>query len=182
LKKSKSPLYHKRWTLRLFEWAVLVFVLLLLISFFLRRFERLQAEAERLTFQATVNSLQQAVKYGSILREYRPKAYGALRQNGNPVPLLQDDIVNLPFSYLGEIEQPDPKFIAGGQWYFDRTVGVLIYRIQNERYFDSDLSGPARIRYRIVQQDGGGATGSSVAGREEGQLLVLAPQDCFVWK
>lgn len=180
--KPKTASHHRRWVLRLFEWAVLLLVILLLMSLFLQRSERLQAEAERLTFQATVDALQSAVRYISLLQDQRPALYGALLKEGNPMPLLAVDPAQVPSNYLGELQRPDPRNIAGGQWYFDRSAGVLVYRVKNRRFFDSDWPGPAMVRYRLVGQQAGRASGDVEGPLQKGQLLTLAAEGKFSWK
>ncbi len=180
--KPKTASHHRRWVLRLFEWAALLLVILLLMNWFLQRSERLQAEAERLTFQATVDALQSAVRCISLLQDQRPALYGTLLKEGNPMPLLAVAPSQVPANYLGELQRPDPRNIAGGQWYFDRSAGVLVYRVKNSRFFDSGWTGPAMVRYRLVGQQASQASDAAQGSLQKGQLLTLAAEGKFFWK
>jgi hypothetical protein len=180
--KPRTPLHQKRWTLRLFEWGGLACVVLILLVVFLRCIERLQVEAEQHVFQTTVDALETAVRITSLLQDHRPVAYGALLENGNPMPLLERVPGWNPNHYLGELDQPDPQTIAGGLWYFDRPAGVLVYRVRNSRFIDTELSGPARVPFRVVPRGTGQAAAGPVAPLEQGVLLDLVPQAPFHWK
>jgi hypothetical protein len=158
--KPKTPLHHKRWTLRLFEWGVLTCVILILMGLFLRKVRHLQAEAERLTVQATVDNMRAAVFLAATLHRDRESVRVAARPGGNPVKLLEAETGLTPVGYLGEMESPDPGEIAPGKWYFDRTRGALVYRLRSTEGFSSPLSGPARIRFCIREADAVGTDGS----------------------
>lgn len=156
--KPKRTLHQQRWTLRLFEWGILSCVVLVLMGVFLRRVRHLQFEAERLTVQATVDNLRAAVLLATVL----PRPKEAARPGGNPVALLKAETGLEPDGYIGELESADLHQIAPGQWYFDRSEEVLVYRVRSVEDFDSSLSGPARIRLCLRSADPGKADGASL--------------------
>jgi hypothetical protein len=151
--KSKSPLHHKRWTLRLLEWGVLVCVTLVLMGVFLRKVRHLQAEAERLNVQATVANLRASVLLASVLPKHKETARSEARSGGNPVALLKLTAGLEPDGYLGELADVDLDQIAPGKWYFDCSQRALIYRLRSAAGFASPLAGPARIRLCLRQAD-----------------------------
>jgi len=153
--KPKTPRHHRRWTLRLFEWGVLVCVILVLMGVFLRKVRHLQAEAERLNVQAMVENMRAAVLMASVLHQNRETVREALRPGGNPVALLYAQTGLVPAGYLGELDEADPDRIAKGNWYFDRARQALVYRLRIVDGFTSPLPGPARIRLCISAADGG---------------------------
>jgi hypothetical protein len=159
--KPKTPLHHKRWTLRLFEWGVLTCIILILIGVFLNKMRHLQAKAERLNVQATVENMRAAVLLAGILHQDRESVRAALRPGGNPVALLEEETGLVPARYLGELDEADPGRIAPGHWYFDRSSQSLVYRLRSVDGFASPLSGPPRIRF-CLRQEGEGRTAATV--------------------
>ncbi|MEZ4484268.1 MAG: hypothetical protein R2864_06605 [Syntrophotaleaceae bacterium] len=135
--KLKTASHHRRWVLRLFEWAVLVSVVLLLIGVFLQRIEQLQVEAERLAFEGVVNSLNAAVMLCSISKN---KA-GEVSAGDNPMRLLDQ----VPLNYIGVFDDPYPEGLAGGHWVFHRGQRLLIYRTKQYRRAVSAF-GDDRVR------------------------------------
>jgi hypothetical protein len=158
--KPKTPLHHKRWTLRLFEWGVLTCVILILMGLFLRKVRHLQAEAERLTVQAAVDNMRTAVFLAAVMHRDGDSVRPAARPGGNPATLFEAETGQALAGYLGELESPDPGEIAPGSWYFDRSRGALVYRLRSTMGFLGPLSRPARIRFCIRETGAGGAGGS----------------------
>ena len=72
--------------------------------------------------------------------------------------------------YLGVRAGIDPATVPGGSWYFDSGDGTLICRVANPRFLETDLPGPSRIRFRIVEQAKGNAP-----------HLALKPLDPYRW-
>jgi hypothetical protein len=143
--KQKTATHHRRWMLRLFEWALLAIIILLLLGFFLRRIEKLQAEAERLNVKAAIENLRTTVLLASIVQNPKRKVY----PGGNPVNLLAAETgLTIP-GYVGELTNQEAGKVAPGHWYFDRDQGALTYLIGNTANFNSPLTGPARIRLCI---------------------------------
>jgi hypothetical protein len=157
--KPKTPRHHKRWTLRLFEWGVLTCAILILAGVFLRKMRHLQAEAEWLNVQATVENMRAAVLIAGILPSKQSTQRSLAVPGGNPVALLQAQTGLVPDGYLGELEEADPERIAKGSWYFDRGRQVLVYRVRSSDGFVSQLSGPARIRLCLREGAKGGNGG-----------------------
>ncbi|ABA87650.1 type IV pilus minor pilin MshB, putative [Syntrophotalea carbinolica DSM 2380] len=170
--KPKAPLYHKRWTLRLFEWGVLTCVILVLMGAFLRKVRYLQAEAERLTVQGSIDNMRAAVLLASVLHADSENIRSEARPGGNPVRLLQAETGLELDGYLGELDSADSAEVAAGKWYFDRKQAVLVYRLRSVEGFESPLSGPARIRLCLNNAGANGTMGTS---------LILEPCEAFTW-
>lgn len=141
----KIATHHRRWVLRLFEWAVLTIVVLLLLGIFLHRIEGLQGEAERLNVKATIENLRTTVLLASIVQNPEKVVY----PGANPVNLLAGETGLTISGYVGELTNPEAGKIAPKHWYFDPSQGALIYLIGNTSNFNSPLSGSARIRLCI---------------------------------
>jgi len=170
--KPKTPLHHKRWTLRLFEWGVLTCIILILMGVFLNKMRHLQAKAERLNVQATVENMRAAVLLARILPKHKDMEGRNARAGGNPVALLKEETGLEPSGYLGELEKVDPEEIAPGHWYFDLSQRALIYRLRSTDGFESALSGPARVRFCIRE---------AVKGKVVGAPLHLEPCEPYRW-
>ncbi|OEU62111.1 MAG: hypothetical protein BA870_03045 [Desulfuromonadales bacterium C00003094] len=127
--KPKTASHHRRWVLRVFEWALLVSVVMLLMGVLLQKVEQLQAEAERLSFEGVVNSLKAAVMLDSFVNNPTE----AISEGDNPMQLMDQ----LPSNYLGILDASDPAVQADGQWYFDKVQRLLIYRTQKYRRANS---------------------------------------------
>jgi len=171
--KPKTPLHHKRWTLRMFEWGVLACIVSILMGVFLHKVRHLQAEAERLNVQATVENMRAAVLLAGILRKPKNEEGSNARAGGNPVALLKEETGLEPSGYLGELEKVDPEEIEPGNWYFDLSQRALIYRLRSTDGFAGPLAGPAHIRFCLRQ---GGA------GRTVGASLRLEACEPYTWK
>ncbi len=171
--KPKTPRHHKRWTLRLFEWGVLTCAILILAGVFLRKVRHLQAEAERLNVQATVENMRAAVLMAGVLTAKQGARRSSAIPGGNPVVLLQAQTGMVPAGYLGELDEADPGRIAKGSWYFDRSRHALIYRLRDTDGFSSSLPGPARIRLCLREED---------TGKNSGLLLQLEACEPYRWQ
>jgi hypothetical protein len=171
--KPKTPRHHKRWTLRLFEWGVLVCVILILMGVFLRKVRHLQAEAERLNVQAMVGNMRAAVLIAGILPVKQVSQRSLVIPGGNPVALLQAQTGLVPAGYLGELDEADSYRIAKGSWYFDRARQALVYRLRSTDGFRSPLPGPARIRLCLRE---------GASGENGGPLLQLEACEPYRWQ
>ncbi|MEZ4601449.1 MAG: hypothetical protein R2940_16800 [Syntrophotaleaceae bacterium] len=145
--KLKSPQHHQRWTLRLFEWGVLTCILLVLMGVLLHKVRHLQAEAERLNVQATIENLRAAVFLASVLA--RDGSGQGFLADCNPVRILREQTgLDLP-GYMGEIDVADADKISPGHWYFEQDRKALVYLLINADDFKSPLEGRSRIRLCI---------------------------------
>ncbi len=99
-------------------------------------------KAEKMSVQGMIRSMQAAVLMQTDLGDAFQKRADP---GDNPLKFMED----LPANYLGGISSGQPERIKGGRWYFDKKVDMLIYRIDNSEGFKSELSGPARIRFKL---------------------------------
>jgi hypothetical protein len=171
MRKPRTSLHQKRWTLRLFEWGVLACVILILMGVFLRKVRHLQAEAERLNVQAALENMRAAVLLATVLHKDNETVRLHARPGGNPAALLKAETGLVPDGYLGELEDDDPAKIRPGQWYYDRGKKALIYRVRATEGFKSPLPGPPRIRLCLK-----GAKGT------DQPALVLGACEAYKWE
>lgn len=152
--KPKTATHHRRWVLRLFEWAVLVCVIQLLAGIFLQRVDRMQADAERLAFRGVIDSLKAAAIFASLTQ------HGPL-EGGNPIYLLAQP----PLNYAGEVEGLLLDDLLEGHWYFDKSRQLLIYRCRRYQRAESGL-GPQKLQQISLKKE-------KIAGQMRYRLVVV---------
>lgn len=131
----------------LFELVVVILLIGTLMLIALDRIWPLRAEAERVGVQTTVGALRSALGLEVADRVVNGRYETLVQlQHSNPMQLL----AQTPPNYIGERDSVQPEQLEPGQWVFDRRQGMLIYRLRFTDNFSSPLSGPARVRYRVL--------------------------------
>lgn len=169
---------HRGFTL--FELIVVISIISVLFVFAAERLMKLAVQAERASVQQMTGIIRSALAMriaAHVARGTVPEL--AALANGNPMDLLADT----PDTYLGELDHPDPATIEGGHWYFDTRTHLLVYRVLNEKEFETRLPGPKRIRWRLepVFEDRNG-NGRFDPDRDTLVGLKLAAQEKFKWR
>ena len=149
----------------LFELAVVVAIIGVLIVVFLNRMAFYRNEVERLAFQQTLAALRTETS----LRAY-PGMPGsdadAVRKLAGQNPMHW--LAQKPGNYLGEFYSPDTKKLAKGSWFFDRSDGVLVYLLNESNTFDSKGSELLKFKVSLSQ-------GSKKAAAGTAETLQLVP-------
>jgi len=147
---------HRNGGFTLFELAVVVAVTGILIIVLLSRVMFYRNEAERLAFQQTLTALRAETSLQAYARLIagRPGEIAALAGQ-NPVNWLAQP----PPNYLGEFYSPDTKKLASGNWFFDRSDGILVYLLNEGNTVD--LKGPELLKFKVSLSKGSKATGST---------------------
>jgi hypothetical protein len=150
------------------ELIAAVLLISIFIGVFAVRALKIFALAEQTSVTLTINNMNTALKYRAILAvaNNRLDELEEMTQI-NPMQLvytgsetytktredMKDEIEQppetTPSNYMGELYDPDINDIEPGNWYFDRGVNLLIYRVRNTEFFYSSLDGPERIRYAV---------------------------------
>lgn len=121
----------------LFELAVTVSVIGVLIVVFLGRVSFYRDEAARLAFEQTVTALRAEVRLRVLALTIAGKRKDIPALAGqNPMNWLAQK----PANYLGEFYSPDTKKFASGNWFFDRSNGLLVYLLNPSNIFDANDS------------------------------------------
>ena len=117
----------------LFELAVVVAVIGILMVVLLSRLAFYRDEAERLVYEQTLSALRTEVQLQTyaLMIAGRQKEIPALAGQ-NPMNWLAQK----PPNYLGEFSSPDIKKLASGNWFFDRSDGKLVYLLNQRNIFD----------------------------------------------
>ena len=148
----------------LFELAVVAAVSGILMVVFLSRVSFYRNEAERLAFEQTVLALRTETSmqgYATVIAN-RPAQLGTLAGQ-NPMNWLAQK----PPNYLGEFYSPDPKKLASGNWFFDRSDGLLVYLLNESNTFDAE--GSELLKFKVSLSQG---SKKAAAGTEERLELV----------
>jgi hypothetical protein len=182
-----------------FELFLFASLVLLLAWFVLERADGLAAAMEKVKLSTTVSQLQTAVQLVAAARVINgdraalaaleganPMQFGEAEPAGNrlrPVLPAANSLLADTHSYLGELDNPDPRHIAGGKWYYDRQAGVLVYRVENEAYFSTPLIGPKRARFRVMMDyDDLNDNGRYDADTERLTWARLEPLERYSWQ
>jgi general secretion pathway protein G len=101
-----------------------------------------------------------------------------LLENSNPMEQLSQT----PSNYLGELASSEAAAAPGGNWYFDRGERSLVYRVNNVSYFETELAGPPRARFRVrLQFQDRNGNGVFDAGEDKLEGVVLTPLEPYRW-
>lgn len=139
--------------LSLFEIVLVILIIGVLMSMAVDRLVLLQIETERVSVQHVIGTLDSAV-YVQTAETVLKQGLASLRtlENTNPMGYL----AKLPHNYVGVRTGDAARNVAVSNWYFDPVKEVLVYRVKNKKYFESDIEGEPRIRLKLtlVYRDG----------------------------
>jgi len=150
------------------ELVIALLIMTILIGTFMNHALRVFAHAERSSVMVTVTNINNALLYHSLSLVGKNKWRELVdMESMNPMQLMrgktEKDIQpdrgtelkitdnEIPVgNYLGEFSDPDISMLESGKWYYDTRVNTLVYMVNNDEFFISDMEGPARIVYEIV--------------------------------
>lgn len=163
----------------LLEMVIVIVLISVLLVVAIDRLLAIKAMAERTAVEQVIGTLRSAllIRFAELAARNRlaeaPSLAGA-----NPMLLLSER----PQSYVGELSAPNPADIPPGHWYFDSRERVLCYLVESSDYFQSELAGPARVRFAIqpVFDDVNG-NGRYDAGIDALRGFRLAPVEPYSW-
>lgn len=128
------------------ELLVITILILIFIVMVINRVWPLRIAAERVSMEHMLGTLNSALGIEMVARaSHGGLAHMADLEGSNPMNLLDEP----PANYIGELQTPEPENIDGYSWYFDRTRKILVYRVANDDYFETELPGPARARFQL---------------------------------
>jgi hypothetical protein len=105
-------------------------VIALLLVLFFNRTSPLNASAEQLTTQTTINIIKRALVIGAYLKKQNGKSQPKF-SGKNPVGLLIEPMLD----YQGLVV--NKKQLKPGFWAYDTHENILLYRVKNSRFFKS---------------------------------------------
>jgi prepilin-type N-terminal cleavage/methylation domain-containing protein len=146
----KNLLPYKHFNCRgftLFELVVVILLIGIFMIFAIDSLLRLQVEAERVSVQHVVGSLNSAINLEAS-RLVLDEGVASLKKLENSNPM--DYLAEIPFTYLGARSDLGTASLPADSWYFDPNQKILVYKVKNHKNFRSDLSGTPRIRFRVT--------------------------------
>lgn len=128
-----------------FELMVVVVAISIVGLVALHYYYKLIVDIERTTMEGDLSAMRSAIGL-QIAAHYAGGRMAELEgwTGGNPMELL----VEPPENYMGVIEQVDSE-LKKGNWYFDKSRGVLVYVVRNKLYFESELDNPPRAEFQL---------------------------------
>lgn len=161
---------------------ILVSLIGLLIFVAAGKVMELRADVERTRLQQVVDDLNAVLALEAASHViHRQREQLAALHDSNPVTILEQRGGNLD-GYIGERYGADPLTIDPGQWYFERSENLLIYRVRHARHFHSPLDGPARARFRAVVEfdhDADDNASERPGGFQRAALVAVEP---YQWR
>ncbi|MHB8743353.1 MAG: prepilin-type N-terminal cleavage/methylation domain-containing protein [Sulfuricaulis sp.] len=163
----------------LLELVIVIVIISILLVLAISRFLALQVDAERVSMETMVGTLNSAI--GMKVAESIVKSKVADLPSfagSNPMDLL----AQLPPNYLGELDGVDPATLEDGNWYFDKRAKLLVYLVRNKGFFKGGVPNPPRARFalRLVYSDIN-RNGVFDRGVDEIEGLSLSPVEPYSW-
>lgn len=130
----------------LFEMVVTILLIGVLVSAAIDRLLQIQIDAEKHSVMRVIGILESAV-YLQVAEMVVKEGLNSLQtlENANPMDYLQ----KLPSNYVGVKEGGEIGRVPFSSWYFDPTDDVLVYKVRNTKYFESDIEGEPRIKLKL---------------------------------
>lgn len=161
------------------ELVLVISIIGLLFTLAADRLLILQVEAERTAMQQVLGTIRSAMNLNvatHIARDNIDELANA--EASNPMDWLSQT----PDNYIGVRNEADPSDIESGKWYYDKYHELLIYRVTNSEYYESDLKGPARARFRVeLSYTDNNDDGQYSANTDEIHGLKLAAVEPYKW-
>lgn len=155
----------------LFELAVAVSVIAVLVVVLLGRLEMVQQEAERVAVRQTVLALRAGLRMQVL------ELYASDRQNQLPALAGKNPIdwlVEKPANYLGAYSSaPEMEKIPQSHWFFDRSNAELIYILNRSNTFGASRSELLRFKVSLRQASAARVQSSSPVDAPEVALIQL---------
>lgn len=132
----------------LFEFAVAVVVVGILIGLLLQRLWYYQGEAERAAVQMTVANVRTALEIKAAQAKLPGRSIDlTFLTEQNPFDLLKAK----PANYAGELFSPDNDDIGAGNWCFDRTDKSLIYLLNFGNSFRDAQTKRLKFKVKLLR-------------------------------
>ncbi|SDZ90207.1 general secretion pathway protein G [Desulfuromusa kysingii] len=128
------------------ELVIVITVISVLGFVALNRYYQLLVDVERTSMEHDLGVMRSAISM-QVAGHYVAGNMTGLKKlvDSNPMELLSEK----PNNYLGVISHYRIEDIEKGSWFYDSKEQALIYMVRNQLYFVTELSEPARARFKI---------------------------------
>jgi len=141
--RTALPKFNRGFSL--LELVVVIGIISVLLVIAIDRLRNFQIAAERVAMEQVLGALRSAIGIEMSRRVVTEGFSAVIAMDGqNPMNYL----AQRPYNYLGELDGVDPETIQGSIWYFDKSVELLVYRVDNEAWFKTELEGKPRAEFR----------------------------------
>lgn len=129
------------------ELAVVITIISALAVVALDRYYKLLVDVERTSMEHDLGVMRSAISL-QVAGHYVAGDMAGLKRlvGSNPMDLLAEK----PNNYLGVLSPNSGADVEAGSWYYHPRQQALIYRVRNRLYFDTELSGAPRARFKIA--------------------------------
>ncbi|MCW8983029.1 MAG: hypothetical protein OQK13_03205 [Gammaproteobacteria bacterium] len=137
---------------RYYRLIALIILIAIFIVVAMQSIWKLRVAAERTHVAWMAGAMQSAIGLEIATRAVKGGlAEIAKLDRSNPLELLENHKRPMmgAYSFVGELDNPDPAEIAPRSWYFDTRSRELVYRVAMTDAFITDLEGPARVRFAL---------------------------------
>ena len=157
------------------ELIVVIVLIGVLMLYAIDRVLRLQVDAERISVQYFIGTLNSAIQLhvAEIVVNHGVEALKTLKGD-NPITYLDQP----PLNYAGESSDVLANQLLPSNWYYDPSTNILFYTVKNIDHFTTDLTGTPRIRLKISLLY---ADNRLAAGDRRVRGVVLKSLDDYHW-
>ncbi len=129
-----------------FELVIVILVISILGVVALNYYYKLLVDVERTSMEHDLGVLRSAVSM-QVASHFIAGDMTGLEKltESNPMDFLAEK----PNNYLGVISHYKLEEIEKGSWFYDSGSQTLIYLVRNQLYFETELKGPVRARFKI---------------------------------
>jgi prepilin-type N-terminal cleavage/methylation domain-containing protein len=167
----------------LFEFAVVVAIIGILMAVLLTRATGYQEQAEKAAMEQLLGTLDNALHYQIADLLMAGNMGAADRLVGrNPMEWLAEK----PKNYAGEYYAPQTGVVAAGNWYFDLQNKNLVYLVDNREHLHVAPGESNKIRFqvkRVTNLSGNPGPAGSAANAKGNSVggVILAPVVSYRW-
>ncbi len=130
----------------LLEIIIVVIIISILFTLALNHLFQWRVSAEQASIKKLTSELRDALKLEVISHYSKGRMQDILKLVGtNPLNYA----IEKPGGYLGEKHTPNLRKMQAGDWLYDSSKKLLIYRVRYPDYFVTNLTGIKRIELKV---------------------------------
>ena len=130
----------------LLEIIVVVIIISILFALALNHLFKWRITAEQTSIKKLTSEMRDALKLEVVSHYAKGHMQDILTLVGsNPL----NYVIEKPDSYVGESKAPNLSKLGAGEWIYDTSKKVLIYRVRYPDHFTTKLTGIKRIELKV---------------------------------